>query len=136
MVYRKEPTIYTLKFEDPEFDGLIVRMKSLTTSEFLRLTSLKAETSKDPSGKTDAGIELIEKFAKRLVSWNLEEPDEDGEWKPVPATVRGVKSQEFGFITFLMGEWLQAIAGVPSGPLDSSSTSGGTSLEESIPMDQ
>lgn len=135
MGYKKKATVYKLKFEDPELDGLEVMAKSLPTGELLGLirmaVSLKDEETTNLSEEDLATIEkLFQGFAKALVSWNLE--DEDG--KPVPSTLRGVQSQEFDFVLPIIMAWIQAVAGVDK-DLGKDSNSGPSFPVPSIPMD-
>jgi hypothetical protein len=88
-------------------------------------------TSKTFSANDLSAIEqLLNGFAKALVSWNLEE--EDG--TPVPPTLEKVREQEFIFILPVVTAWMDAIAGV-SADLGKDSGSGVTFPEGSLPME-
>lgn len=119
-----------MDFEDPEFDGLEVAIRSMSMEQFLEFTTLAEEASSD----LGAAEELIRRFSAALVEWNLEEPNEDGEWRPVPPTADGLRRQDFSFVLFLANEWLSAVTNIGAG-LGKGSTSGGSSLEGSIPME-
>ncbi|MCX4703860.1 hypothetical protein [Streptomyces sp. NBC_01373] len=74
----------------------------------------------------------VAEFAKRLVSWNLEDDDD----QPLPATPEGLRMVDTSLVTALKEAWLQSITGVHAAdPLPQSSPSGGPSLVESIPME-
>lgn len=130
MGYQPPRKTYRLVFDEGEYAGLSVRVRSVPLGQFMALTRL-AETAGD--GKEQeafAGMgELFEGFADALVDWNVED---DG--APVPADLSGVYAQDFDFVMFLVGEWISAMGDVAA-PLVPPSVSGGTSLEASIPMD-
>lgn len=137
MGFRQKSKIYKLIFEDPELDGLVVRAKSVPIGTFLRMQALvEMAGGKDDvtvsgvSGGLAAMGELAARFAKALVEWNLE----DDEGNPVPCTRDGVLSIDIDLFLEITMQWMTAVAGVPD-PLDESLTSGGTSPEESIPME-
>lgn len=135
MGYKRKSKVYVLAFEDEEYEGLEVRVKSVPVGKFLELNSLAMGVSKN--GETDAeaaietNAELLKAFANALVSWNVEDED-SGE--PIPSTLEGVNSCDFDFAMRLIEAWLEALAGV-SRPLAQEFNSGSTALEESIPMD-
>ena len=121
---------YRLRFED-DLDGLVVRMRGLSVDGLLELTELANQAGPDGKGLDMSKVgRLFDAFADGLVEWNLEE--EDG--TAVPATREGVGQQEFGLVFKLVTEWMTAAAGV-SAPLDTSSTSGASSVEASLPME-
>ena len=131
MGYRKKVTVLKLVFEDHE--GLEVRMRSVPLGPFLDISKL-AEMAGDSYVPAPQDVEKIDQlftaFAEYLIDWNLE--DEDG--TPVPATLEGVRKQDFDFALLMVMEWIQAAAGVPS-PLERPSNSAGTSQEVSLPME-
>lgn len=127
--------VLKLAFDDPELDGLEVKVRSVSLDRYLgfadfgRLAELRtrAMTSDDRA----LVARMFDEFADALVEWNL---TEDGE--PVPATRQGVRDQDAEFMTTVVLAWITALIGV-SAPLDSSSTGGPPSeaLELSIPME-
>jgi hypothetical protein len=128
MGYTRTRRKYRLKFEDEELAGLEVVMGSLSIGEFTELTS---SISGGATAETADGVtSLLEKFAGKIASWNLE--DDDGQ--PVPATFDGVKTQELDFIMAIVTAWMDAIAGVD--PTSRASANGtGTFPEVSLPME-
>lgn len=132
MGYRKQTTLYHLTF--PEFDGLEITAKSLSTGDLMRIMKTAAQLTGDASerpGETRAQAveDMLRRFSKALVSWNLE--DEDGE--PVPATYQGVEDQELPFVLRIIEAWTEAVAGVPD-DLGKVSPSGPQFPEVSLPM--
>jgi hypothetical protein len=127
MGFRKEPTLYRLKFEDESFEGLEVMAKSVPLKDFLALNKMSSET--DSAKQVEQSEALFRKFAEALISWNLE--DENG--KPVPTTYNGLVSQEMAFVTEIIKAWMDAIASVPK-TSKSNSNGSGTYPEVSIPM--
>lgn len=125
MGYVPKRKVYTLIFEDPEMNGLEVRIRGLTTGQFMDVAAKKeeAEQGGDPA-------ELFQMMVDQLVSWNIEE--EDG--TPVPATLEGLKTLDMPFTMAIVNAWTDAVAGVPA-PLEQSSPAGAPSLEASIPME-
>ena len=128
MGYVRDRKIYKLVFADPEFDGLEVRARGLTTAELLEMQALEPTGNEaEDATKLERQLQL---FAGKLVSWNLEEP----EGVPVPTTLDGVKTQELDFIMQVIDAWMRAVMGIAA-PLGPPSNSGGTSLEASLPME-
>jgi len=120
--FRKEPTLYKLKFEDPELDGLEVTVKSLPLRGFLEINRMAT----DPAQQD----QLFTRFAEVvLVDWNIE--DEDG--SPVKADIEGLLDQEISLINAIIQQWVQVMTSVPKSSNDSLSY-GSSSLEESLPM--
>lgn len=118
---------YRLVFDDTDLAGLEVRMRGLSTGDYLNVVRIQADDGDETPEQVDTMLGLL---AGALVSWNLE--DEHG--NPVPADLDGVKAQDFDLVMAILGAWQTAVAGVPA-PLDSASPSGVPSLEASIPMD-
>lgn len=132
MGYKREKKVYKLKFEDAQYDGLEVKVKSLTMGELVGFTKLlEIKNNKaDSEESLDAFDQLLENFSKSLVSWNLEDEDDT----PVPTTKEGLMSQDPEFIFYVIESWLEAVAGVPT-PLSRPSENGKPSLVASIPME-
>jgi hypothetical protein len=130
--------VYRLKFEDPEYEGLEVRARSAPIGRFLDLAGM-ADAAKASEAKAldDIG-ELVDGFAQSLVSWNVEDladPDDDNsERTPVPATLEGLRSQDFEFVFDIVMAWIGAVADVAT-PLDRLSKGGLPSVAASIPME-
>ncbi|MEV3857723.1 hypothetical protein AB0J38_25785 [Streptomyces sp. NPDC050095] len=123
MGYRPKRRIYDLQFEDPEMDGLEVKVRHVNTGDALALDAAV-------EAGTEEGLrKCLTLLAESLVSWNVE--GDDG---PVPATLDGVMAQELDFNIAIVNAWRTALVGVPA-PLDSASPDGVPSLEASIPMD-
>lgn len=160
MGYRPQRKVYKLRFEDEEYDGLEVMAKSVSLGTLLEFKDLAAGAQKRnfeiPEGATPeqivaaaeaAGIDstsamsafllLVEKFAGVLVSWNVEEvadgPDGEEVITATPATLEGLLAQEPTFVMKIVETWVEVVAGVDN-PLPNSSSSGETSLEESMTM--
>jgi hypothetical protein len=135
MGFKPKRTIYNLNFKGTEYEGLEVRVKSLSNGELMKLMSLAVKLTEQENKDLDitdvtSVTDLFVGFAKGLVSWNVEDDDD----RPVPATLEGVNSQEFGFIMMLVMNWVQAIGGV-SDDLGKDSSSGLPSLEALLPME-
>ena len=133
------PTL-KLVFDDPEFEGLVVRAKRLSVGKALELAGLS-----DLKDLKETSPEFLEKFGQLLatvagviLSWNLEAPedpaDPDSPTASVPVTAEALADQDMGFVWTLIGALQDATLGV-SAPLAPRSSSGGPSLEASLPMD-
>ena len=130
MGYRRKTKTYRLEFTDPDFEGLVVRAKSLPLREFLEMSDLASEAARDPAKGSEQTIHLLRRFAGSLVEWNLE--DEFGD--PVPTTYDGVVGQDYGFILAIIDAWMTAVADVDP-TSRASANGGGTFPEVSLPME-
>lgn len=135
--YNPGATVYKLVFVDRE--GLIVKMLSLPTGEFLMVA--KMADLAESLDEAEALVELrglLGVFAKYLVCWNVELPvdpaDPESPVEALPTTVEGVLRLELDLVLEMILAWVDAVAGT-SGPLGRPSTSGDLALEASIPMD-
>lgn len=124
MGFKPKRKIYTLDFEDPEFEGLEVKIRGLNTGQVLDLDTARED------GSDEAIRGVLELFAGALVEWNVEDDQE----RPVPADIGGVRTQDLAFNMAIIDAWQQAMVGVPA-PLDEPSTGTEPSLAASIPME-
>lgn len=131
MGYKRPARVFKLTFEDPEMDGLVVRVRSVKLGKLLGLVrAMDLDTEKLTPDNTDLIDDVFKTFAEALVSWNLEDEKD----QPVPTTVEGVYDQELDFVMAIVDAWVNALTGV-STPLAKSSTGGGNFLEASLPME-
>lgn len=134
MGYKRPKKVYKIVFEQKGMAGLEVRARSVSLGQILDLVNLAelADPNRRANMLDDMGKlkHLFEGLASALVDWNLE--DEDG--TPVPATLEGLYSQDMEFGLDVALAWMDAVMGV-SAPLERPSSSGGPSLEASLPMD-
>lgn len=124
MGYRPKKKIYTLAFEDPEFEGLEVKIRGLNTGQVMDIDAARA------SGTESAIVTMLKLMSEQLVEWNVE----DDEGQPVPTTFDGVLSLDVDFNWAIVNAWQNAAAGVPA-PLDETSTDTELSLVASIPTE-
>jgi hypothetical protein len=124
--FRRERTLFALKFEDPEFEGLEVMAKSMPLRDYFAIQKLQDKADTDP----EAAEELLRKLASVIVSWNLTDEDD----QPVPPTYEGLAEQELSFVMPVFFAWMQAVASVPN-PSPGTSNGSGTSVEDSMPME-
>ena len=128
MGYKPKRTLYNLTFEDPELEGLKVTTKSLPVDSLLEMLELADQA--DGEKPDMAAIEkLLGRFARVLVSWNVEEDDDT----PVPATKEGLLGQDIDFLLQIITAWAKAMVQAPP-PLPGASPSGATSPEESLQL--
>jgi len=125
MGFPRKRKVYQLDFAGTEWDGLEVKVRGLTTGEYLELVSL--------SGPTDEGDKeidgMVRLFSSHLVSWNL---TDDG--VPVPTTYEAVRENDFQMNSAIINAWTQALAGVPDDTAKKL-PSGETPLMASIPTE-
>jgi hypothetical protein len=132
--YKRKRTIYRLKFEDPEMEGLVVDTTGADIAEFAvigELAEYAADLTMENLAKAaKAMLDVKALFAEHLVAWNLEDDDD----VPVPATTEGVSAQDDDFVLDLVAAWMDEVGGV-SGPKEPTSNGGSPSLVASIPME-
>jgi hypothetical protein len=125
MGFKRKVTTFPLDFTGSDFEGLevICRRPSLAAMAF---AAEHQGIEMTPAVFKD----LLQHFADGLVSWNLEDDDD----QPVPATFEVLVDLDDEFLAGLFDAWYPAITGVPA-PLGDGSSSGDPSLEESIQME-
>lgn len=129
MGYRRERKVYNLVFgEGSDYEGLEVQAYSISVGELLEFQALQEKVKDEDFESIEA---LLSKFTKALKEWNLE--DEDG--TPIPISDTAVKDQDLGFVLTLIEHWLEAVGSVAK-DLGKASNSGGTSVEERLPMEE
>jgi hypothetical protein len=127
MAFKRKRKVYNLDFEGTEYEGLQVKVRGLTTGEYLELVSLSA-----PGTEGDKETEgMLRMFAEHLVSWNLEDDETD---ELVPTTYEGVKSNDFVMNMSIINAWTSAIASVPE-KTEKKSNVGDLPLVASIPTE-
>lgn len=123
--------IYNLVFEGEEFEGLLIKARSVPSGTFLDITERARAAAEDPSSMGASTRKLFEDFAAAVIEWNLETDIET----PWPVGVEALYAQDFTWVTQIIGAWMAAIGGAQA-PLVTSSTGGEpTAIEASIPMD-
>lgn len=133
MGYKPKKRTFVLKFEDEEYEGMEVRMRSISVEKTMELMS-QADKARSGEHERGDGAREMEKlfgdFAKNLESWNLENDDD----APIPADLEGVKQLDLDFFMDLLFGWLEGMLSV-SAPLGRRSSDGKQSEELSIPME-
>lgn len=160
--YKREKKIYNLVFSDPDMAGLEVKTKSTSLAGYLKIVELAMKMQATAADDIDLGAldELFGRFAKVLVSWNLEDDAREcngcqkrwfdlGEticfwcgkedWvavedAPVPATKAGLLDQDPEFVMAIVNAWTSAVGDVGA-DLGKDSTNGAKFPEVSIPME-
>ena len=135
MGYKLKRTLYQLTFEDPDLEGLEVVTKRISVDGLLKFVDLIDAVEgldKDNFKPEDLKIvrDLLGRFAKVLVSWNVETEDD----QPVPATAEGLMGLDFEFVMPLIEAWITGISQAPP-PLPSASAGGDPPPEASLPME-
>jgi hypothetical protein len=126
----RQKKIFKLVFADPEMEGLEVRIRSMSIEQALDV----AELATVAANQRDRIYQLTDALAAGIVSWNLEELDDQEVPQPVPATAAGLRSQDLDLLLAIVRAWINAVLAV-SPPLAKPSPDGGPSLEASIPME-
>jgi hypothetical protein len=127
MGYKVKKKLYKLIFADEDMAGLEVVMTSVPMGDLLALQQIDPKVAATDPAQFRT---LMEIFAGAMLSWNLEDADD----QPIPITADDILAQDIDFIMAIISAWTSAISGV-SAPLDGGSTSGGNSLEASMPME-
>lgn len=135
MGYRRKAKVYNLAWEDGPHAGLEVKVRSLPIGRFLDLiphlevAQGQAEVSFEVAGKFATAMQGM---ADALISWNIEDEDEDGNVTAVPATLEGLLTLHPDEMTAILRAWIEA--GVTtSAPLGKPSPNG--DVEASLPME-
>lgn len=126
---------FKIRFGDGhEFEGLEVRMRSVSVGKLLQLLpkidALDGIAVATKPEDVEEIKEVFREFSTLIDSWNIE--DEDG--TPVPVTCEALMDQELRLVVAVIQQWAEYVSGVPA-PLDEPSPSGGPSLEASLPME-
>lgn len=125
MGFQRKRKVYKLDFAGTEYDGLEVRIRGLTTGEYLELVTLTGSTS-EGSGETE---KLLKLMSTHLDTWNLQEDDE-----PVPATFEGIRANDLAMNMRIIDAWTDAMVSVPAST-EKKSQSGDLALVASIPTE-
>jgi hypothetical protein len=128
MAFKRKRKVYKLDFEGTEYDGLEVKVRGLTTGEYLELVSLSAPGTEGDAKETDGMLQL---FASHLISWNLVDEDNN---EPIPSTFEGIKTNDLTMNMFIVNAWTSAMVEVPT-ETEKKSLTGDVSLVESIPTE-
>lgn len=126
MAYKRKRKVYRLDFEGTEYEGLEMKIRGLTTGEYLDMVALSAPGTENDN-ETDGMLRML---STHLISWNL--VDEDGE--PVPTTFDGIKSNDLTMNMTIISAWTDAMVNVPTATEKKSQT-GDASPVESIPTE-
>jgi hypothetical protein len=136
MGYKPEKKIYRITF--PHRGDLEVRMRSTSIGNLQSIMGTDISALRNAG---EAGIVVIRKIAKLIVSWNIIHPevDEDDsdvcsicgvrEDEPVPATEEGLRCIEIDLMIEIIQNWGLAIQRV-SAPKGMNSSDGAMNTEE------
>jgi hypothetical protein len=132
---------YRLVFEDDDLGGLIVECRPASVAAYRDISQLAAGLPDVPTTDDLAKIDaMLEAFAERLISWNIESDVLDdageptGEVAPLPATLDGLRTLEWPHASRIIIAWMNAIANVDLG-LSKPSSDGTTDLLDSVPVE-
>lgn len=117
MGYKRKRKIFNLKFQDPEFAGLEVRVKSPTLGRFIEVANLGDVNVASPTPQVVNT--MVSTLVDVIVSWNLEDDDD----QPIPVTDAALRDLDPDFLGAVFEAWGEAVAEVPA-PLADSSSSG------------
>lgn len=123
MGFKLERTVYPLAFDDPEYEGLTIRVRARSMQEVLDGVALNWLPDDPVEERSRKQAAILDSFVAHIVDWNLE----DGDGEPVPVTVEGLRGacepEQLGYI---VGVWLagrQRIAAPLEQPSPASSLS-------------
>jgi len=123
--FRRKRKTYMLDFAETEWDGLQVRVRGLTTGEYLQIVALSGATSE---GDKETEL-MLRMLASHIVSWNLEDNGE-----PVGTSFEDIKDNDFQMNMAIVNAWVTALSSVPD-DVAKKSTPGSDSLVASIPTE-
>ena len=116
MGYKRQIKVFKLKFEDPEMDGLVVRVRSVKLGKLMKLVrAMDLDTEKMTAEDLNLIDDVFQTFAGAIVDWNLEDEKD----QPVPTTLEGIYEQELDFVMEIVAAWVDALTGVECPSLDS-----------------
>lgn len=122
----KRGKVYNLKFqEDSEFYGFEVQCRPPSIDALAYAAEMK--------GGGMAIVEfrkLLEYFADTLISWNLEDENDE----PVAPTYENVCKQDQSMLEAIVDAWYDGVTGIDD-PLGQPSGDGDPSLVASLPME-
>lgn len=105
--YKRERRIFVLEFADPQYEGLVVKVRSIPIREWKHLLTLDSE-SDDPQIRLTSINQMMYAFSEALVFWNME----DDEGNPLPTTLEYLESEDSDFVMSLIMQWMAAVAKV------------------------
>lgn len=91
-----------------ELEGLVVTVRRASQSSLRAAARLMELTDGPDITESDAAtiLDLFDRFARALVSWNVEDP-ETGD--PIPATAEGVAELDDDFVLKMIMGWLTTV---------------------------
>lgn len=122
MGYKPPGTVYNLHFVDGQYEGLIVKMRSMTIGRLSRMIQSNWD-SRNPA----RNLEVFEYVASKIVEWNIEHPEVDNprattpqfcatcglqEGEPLPKTGTSFLCLDIVLITKILNTWMEAVASV------------------------
>lgn len=116
--YVPKQKTYDLDFTGTEYEGLEITVRDMSSGELIDM----------PDEQTHEAH--VKAFAAQLHSWNVQTKDGHAV-KPV---LENVLVLNRSMNVAIINKWLDALNGVPSGPLQPGSPDGEPSPEASIPM--
>lgn len=130
--YKRERKIFVLEFE--QYPGLVIRARTVSTGSMITMRGLmSAVDAADP----ESFIPVYEEFAKHILSWNIDELDDNEEptGETVPITIEGFLSMDFEFNLDILNAWMTAVSGVTDDLKADSPDGEKLDLAASIPME-
>jgi hypothetical protein len=122
---------FRLEFDDPSFDGLVVRCRSASLGFLIRYEELMRMNLSLPEHSEELW-EMYEHVERIIISWNL--LDDDNE--PVGTDAAQLSKEEWPMIRQIVRAWHKAVTEVPP-PLSRPSSDGDplAGLNIEIPME-
>lgn len=130
MGFTRKSKTYKLVFEDEQYEGFTITMRSLSVGELLDFDDLRLSPATTAQEQRDKVRGIATALTGAISSWNLE--DEEGD--PVPVTEAAILGLDGEMVDAIVEAWVSALIGV-SRPLVPRSPGGETTLEASIPME-
>lgn len=119
--HKHSKTTYELVFTEGDMAGLLIRVKSLSVGDLLKVSKMAAAMGGSEANLSEVS-EIFRVFADCLVSWNLE--DDIGE---VPSDYDGVIAQDLDFVMKIVTAWMEKVGGGVDPTSQGASNGGATS---------
>lgn len=126
--YKRERRTYVMEFEDPEYEGLEIKVRSLPIRNLQHLLSLNPE-SDDPKQRAESINQMMCAFAEALVSWNMTDENDD----PLPTTLEYIESEDVDFIMTCISQWMKVVSQVDDASPLAEGSQPGQAIQEASP---
>jgi hypothetical protein len=125
--YEPKPKVYEITWgEGTGYEGLEVTAKGTSTEDFLEIMAMaEGLDPKAPMVRAADTKRVLQRFARRLVSWNVTDAGE-----PVPADYEHLAALDPELSFAIFSRWCEAVGGVDPTSLNGSNGTGTSPAEQ------